>query len=85
MIVRVVSVPKMFNYSHDAIKVNLNVQKAQIFNRYGTEVYSKLNYLKEWNGNSDGGHELPSATYYYVLTFVSGKVKTGWIYINREN
>jgi gliding motility-associated-like protein len=64
---------------------NLNVQKAQIFNRYGTEVYSKLNYLNEWNGNSDRGQELPSATYYYVLTFANGKVKTGWVYLTREN
>jgi gliding motility-associated-like protein len=64
---------------------NLNVQKAQIYNRYGTEVYSKLNYLNEWNGNSDTGKELPSGTYYYVLTFAHGKVKTGWVYINREN
>ena len=64
---------------------NLNIQKAQIYNRYGTEVYSKLNYLKEWNGNSDKGHELPSATYYYVLTLANGKVKTGWVYLTREN
>jgi gliding motility-associated-like protein len=64
---------------------NLNVQKAQIFNRYGFEVYSKSNYLNEWNGKSDNGHELPSATYFYVLTFSSGKVKTGWVYLIREN
>jgi gliding motility-associated-like protein len=64
---------------------NLKVQKAQIYNRYGTEVYSKLNYLNEWNGNSDRGQELPSGTYYYVLTFATGKVKTGWVYLVREN
>ena len=64
---------------------NLNVEKAQIFNRYGMEMFGKSNYTNQWHGQSDKGHELPSATYYYVLTFSDGQVKTGWVYLNREN
>ena len=64
---------------------NLNIEKAQIFNRYGLEIYSKSNYIDEWDGRADNGNELPTATYYYVLTFPNGIVKTGWVYLNREN
>jgi gliding motility-associated-like protein len=63
---------------------NLNVEKAQIFNRYGMEMYAKQNYVNEWDGKSKEGHELPSATYYYVVTFKNGTAKTGWVYLNRE-
>jgi gliding motility-associated-like protein len=63
----------------------LNVQKAQIFNRYGVEVYSRTNYTNQWDGRTDSGEELPTATYYYVLTFPNGVVKTGWVYLNRVN
>ena len=64
---------------------NLNIQKAQIFNRYGVEVYTKDNYTNEWEGRTNSGDELPTATYYYVLTFSNGTVKTGWVYLNRVN
>ena len=64
---------------------NLGVKYLQIFNRYGMKVYSKSNYTNEWGGKSDNGDDLPDGTYYYVINFNNGKVKTGWIYINREN
>ncbi len=62
---------------------NLNVKKLQIYNRYGTEVYSKSDYKKEWDGTSDNGKALPDGTYYYVINFETGKSKTGWVYINQ--
>ena len=64
--------------------VNFNVSKLEIFNRYGTKVYSKNNYEDEWYGQSDKGDELPDGTYYYVIYFTEGTNTTGWIYINRE-
>jgi gliding motility-associated-like protein len=63
---------------------NLNVAELQIFNRYGTEVYSKKNYKNEWNGKTNSGKELPEGTYFYVINFETGKAKTGWVYINKE-
>ncbi|MBD3581881.1 T9SS type B sorting domain-containing protein [Flavobacterium selenitireducens] len=60
-----------------------NVSQLKIFNRYGTNVYSKANYQNEWFGQSDNGNELPDGTYYYVIDFADLKTKTGWIYINR--
>jgi gliding motility-associated-like protein len=63
---------------------NMNVEKAQIFNRYGMEMYSKSNYTDEWHGQTNEGQMLPSATYYYVLQFLDGTSKTGWVYLNRE-
>ena len=62
---------------------NYNVQKLEIFNRYGIKVYSKSNYKQEWTGVTDSGQELPDGTYYYVIELVSGETKTGWVYINR--
>jgi gliding motility-associated-like protein len=62
-----------------------DVKQVQIFNRYGVEVYSKSNYTNEWGGRANNGNELPDGTYYYVVSLQSGEVKTGWVYINREN
>jgi len=61
-----------------------NVKKVEIFNRYGTKVYSKTNYIDEWHGQSDNSNELPDGTYYYVVEFNDSPVKSGWVYINRE-
>ena len=61
-----------------------NVTKLEIFNRYGSKVYSKSNYTKEWYGQTDSGDELPDGTYFYVIERNSEKSKTGWIYINHE-
>jgi gliding motility-associated-like protein len=62
----------------------LNVKVLSIYNRYGTKVYSKTNYVNEWGGQSDAGHELPDGTYYYVIERNGVEAKSGWVYINRE-
>ncbi|MFT3794456.1 fibronectin type III domain-containing protein [Flavobacterium sp.] len=61
----------------------LNVRRLEIFNRYGTKVYSKTNYSREWYGQSDNGNELPDGTYFYVIERDGVENTTGWIYINR--
>ncbi len=64
---------------------NFNVSNLQIFNRYGIVVYEADNYTKEWHGQTTNDSELlPSATYYYVITFVGGDKKTGWVYLIRN-
>jgi large repetitive protein len=39
-----------------------------IFDRWGTEVYSKKPYNNEWDGTYKGKN-LPDGTYYYVIRF----------------
>ena len=66
----------------------VGISKLQIFNRFGTVVYERDNYVNEWNGQTTDGDELPTGTYYYVLDLlgvddVYGAQPTGWIYLNR--
>ena len=63
---------------------NLDVRRAQIFNRYGMEVFSRDNYTNEWDGRDKRGRNLPSGTYYYMVTFGNGAQTTGWVYLQRE-
>ena len=62
---------------------NLDVREIKIFNRYGLKVYEAQNYIDEWRGQSDKG-DLPTGTYYYVITLSAGKQVTGWVYLQRE-
>lgn len=59
------------------------VSKLQIYNRYGTLVYSKNDYTNEWFGQSKDGDELPVGTYFYVMEYQQGKQRTAWVYLNR--
>ncbi|WCO01533.1 T9SS type B sorting domain-containing protein [Psychroserpens ponticola] len=61
------------------------VTKLEIFNRYGTLVYSKENYSDEWHGQNDDGDELPVGTYFYTMEYDNGKQRTAWVYIQRLN
>ncbi|WMW77816.1 gliding motility-associated C-terminal domain-containing protein [Flavobacterium sp. 20NA77.7] len=65
--------------------LELTAEKVEIFNRYGGKVYSKVNYHNDWFGQSDSGSVLPDGTYYYAIKLLGGELKTGWIYINKEN
>jgi len=65
------------------------ITNLQIFNRYGTIVFNKGNYVNEWNGQDKNGNDLPTGTYYYVIDFngvddVYGPQTSGWIYLNRN-
>ena len=62
----------------------------EVFNRFGTSVYSNDNYLNQWCGQTDDSSDLPTATYFYVMKFATpdpafGSVKTGWVYLNRDS
>ena len=61
-----------------------SVSRLQIFNRYGTVVYSRGGYTNQWSGQGDNGEELPDGTYYYVIDRTGGEARTGWVYISRE-
>jgi gliding motility-associated-like protein len=81
-------IPKGISPNNDGLNDSfdlsgLGVETLAIFNRYGRKIYSKNNYLNEWFGQSDSGHELPDGTYYFHITKTDGKQETGWIYLIR--
>ncbi|MEP7264282.1 MAG: gliding motility-associated C-terminal domain-containing protein, partial [Bacteroidota bacterium] len=41
--------------------------KLTVFDRWGVEVYSKSNYLNEWNGVNNDNDDIPDGTYFYIL------------------
>ncbi|WP_298756054.1 choice-of-anchor L domain-containing protein [uncultured Psychroserpens sp.] len=62
------------------------VTKLEIFNRLGTLVYSKTNYVDEWHGQTNDGEELPVGTYFYTMEYEDGtKQRSAWVYIQRLN
>ena len=80
-----------FNDSLDLefLKDRVGISNLQIFNRYGTVVFDRVNYVNEWVGQDNNGNELPTGTYYYVIDLngvddVYGEQPTGWIYLNRD-
>ena len=64
------------------------ISNLQIFNRLGTLVFEKGNYVNQWKGQSNDGNDLPTGTYFYVIDLVGedpiyGNQSSGWIYLNR--
>ncbi len=81
-------IPKGISPNNDGLNdsfdlAGLGVEHISIFNRYGRKVYSKNNYIDEWYGQSDNGHELPDGTYYFLLNQSDGKQISGWVYLIR--
>ncbi len=73
--------------SNDVLFINCIDQRPQnsleIFDRYGSSVYSAAPYNNNWAGEGKGG-PLPAGTYFYVLNLGDGSpVKKGWIQIIR--
>lgn len=63
---------------------NFAVTKLEIYNRYGTLVYSKNDYINEWEGQTNKGEELPVGTYFYIMIYEGGtKNRSSWVYLNR--
>lgn len=56
----------------------------RIFDREGRIVFKMIGYDNSWNGQYNG-NPLPEDTYYYILSFDSGKAKkTGFVSIVKE-
>src|SRR5208283_1279863 len=54
-----------------------------IIDKWGNEVYTSDNYVNDWNGQNNQGMALPNDTYFYILKFVNGRVKKGFVLIKR--
>lgn len=59
-----------------------HVAKLTVFNRYGQIVYEKEKYTNQWYGQSKSGVLLPSGTYFYRVSIMTGDQLTGWIQVN---
>jgi gliding motility-associated-like protein len=71
------------------LAMNPGIENLQIFNRYGRKIFESNNYVNEFCGQDDGGNNLVTGTYFYVLKLTEAgggfdKVERGWVYINRE-
>ncbi len=63
----------------------LRAKEVTIFNRYGMKVYTfSGKYTNQFIGNSKDGKHLPDGTYFYSISFETGKAVTGWVYIIRQ-
>lgn len=63
----------------------LNVQKLEVYNRFGRKVYEANDYLKEWYGQTNEGKLLPDSTYYYIVYLADATTKTGWVWVSGAN
>lgn len=62
---------------------NFSNNTVTIFNRWGNRVWNTTNYNNTdnvWNGKTQGGNDLPSGTYFYVIELENGNgIKKGWV------
>lgn len=58
----------------------LDVNRIEIYSRWGRLVYEQNNYTDQWHGQNMHNGELPDSTYYYILYLKSGTEKQGWVY-----
>ena len=60
-----------------------DISKIEIFNRYGSKIYEKSDYIDQWCGVNQDNEIVPVGTYFYVIYFNSTKEPiTSWIYVN---
>lgn len=43
--------------------------EVEIFNRWGTQVWSKYSYTNDWRGLGNNGKKLPAGGYYFIVRF----------------
>ena len=60
-----------------------DIDKIEVFNRYGTKIYEMNEYVDQWCGVDQEGKIVPVGTYFYIIYFNSTKEPiTSWIYVN---
>jgi gliding motility-associated-like protein len=67
----------------DHLEDEEDIEKIDVFNRYGTKIYELNDYVDQWCGDNQNGEIMPVGTYFYVIYFNSPKEPiTSWIYLN---
>ena len=67
----------------DHLEDREDIDKIEVFNRYGAKVYELNEYIDQWCGRDQDNEELPVGTYFYIIYFNSDKEPiTSWIYLN---
>lgn len=79
------SIPNVITPNGDEFNQNfdlsgLDVQRLEIYSRWGRLVYKANNYVDEWHGQNMHGGELPDSTYYYIIYLKTGPEKQGWVF-----
>ena len=74
---RPIDVPNAFTPNGDGINDTWTIDgldtyrnsSLKVYNRWGQLVYSNTGvYAHDWNGTGKSGKDLPTGTYYYVIT-----------------
>jgi gliding motility-associated-like protein len=67
----------------DHLEDKEDIDKIEVFNRYGTKIYELNEYVDQWGGVDQDGKLVPVGTYFYIIYFNSDKEPiTSWIYVN---
>ena len=67
----------------DHLEDREDIDKVEVFNRYGTKIYELNEYVDQWCGSDQDGKVVPVGTYFYIIYFNSSKEPiTSWIYVN---
>ncbi len=67
----------------DHLEDREDIDKIEVFNRYGTKIYELNEYVDQWCGSDQDGKVVPVGTYFYIIYFNSSKEPiTSWIYVN---
>lgn len=82
-------IPNVITPNNDSTNDSFNlsgfeVDRIEIYNRWGRKVYEKNNYTNEWHGQNMKGERLPDSTYYYILSLRTGENKEGWIFVSNN-
>ncbi|HIE15764.1 MAG TPA: T9SS type B sorting domain-containing protein, partial [Bacteroidales bacterium] len=84
-----IKIPNGFSPNNDGINdyfvipgIADHQNELTIFNRWGKEIYHKINYKNNWDGKTQNGKELPEDTYFYIL-IIDNNTFNGSITISR--
>ncbi|RKS01733.1 gliding motility-associated C-terminal domain-containing protein [Flavobacterium sp. 102] len=73
------------DFTNDSFNLaGFEVDRIEIYNRWGRKVYEKNNYIDEWHGQNMKGERLPDSTYYYILSLRTGENKVGWVFVSNN-